>query len=828
MEWRYLLKNLKKNFGTEESDLDLAELNYKVGNTSGMDVTGDIPSAIAERVGNLAQRGGGEMEIQITNPTSFHIDRDALYNAIQQLGLDISIHSEPNVGYTAAYKTGQGRGYDVTHNFFTKYLQEFASFKIEAEEREDLTFNISRVNPHASTDEMPATHERMAQDVGLDPFGYPISEYNERYNSMRDREGKNIFKNKEFMKKFYQIFLLDEVNEPYQLYGLFAQFSDVFRDEYWKDARKEACNEIYHNQTGDSVEEKFSVIRTARQTDVGIGQEWMEIVSSHGDFSEPIEIDLPDEIDHPAMDPDEAATIENIRELETLGLQFGELTSVGPSRFKLQEGEIQGSEIIEDQKLGEIQDKTDDKLAELLDRLWDGNGDEFLISVQGKISSLNNAYDIPQNQIHEKAQRMNEDRLEEGVEAVITNDSDFYSDEGDGLYHDLMDRLMGSFEQALWMESNIFYKIAPAWMSSSGNKEVEDGEVVHREFEAPEFIWETMVERRNGEVEFGEDYLQRLEKDDDFKKDVASATGALYLWSHFTQRVSDFQMDEKEFVEEDYGNYTWIEWMNKYGIGINFEAMAGGPQTDFKLWRPMDIVVACRAVNITARNDLDSIHPELYDCPLKFTIDMEHTASFGGDPWKQMEALIEQEKWLDDSKWGDRVKVDKEKPLAEMVRMYHLTKPGWETSQGTGHIHGPFREGDEQLYTWLHDMVVNGFAQSDERASVMYEVGGDMSGTVQKAKLSMNMIELGISPEELEPAKVDPGKKEYRDEKEALMARFFGMDRPSYNREWAKIEQHAFDPLEGLLEAPEFDYTFSSMAAIKNDKLRQWPNEEFK
>jgi len=87
---RYLLKDLKKNFGTSESDLELSDLNYKVGNTSGMDVTGNIPSAIAERVGNSAQRGGSMMEVLLKNPTSFQIDRDPLYNTIQQLGLDIT------------------------------------------------------------------------------------------------------------------------------------------------------------------------------------------------------------------------------------------------------------------------------------------------------------------------------------------------------------------------------------------------------------------------------------------------------------------------------------------------------------------------------------------------------------------------------------------------------------------------------------------------------------------------------------------------------------------------------------------------------------------
>jgi len=57
-------------------------------------------------------------------------------------------------------------------------------------------------------------------------------------------------------------------------------------------------------------------------------------------------------------------------------------------------------------------------------------------------------------------------------------------------------------------------------------------------------------------------------------------------------------------------------------------------------------------------------------------------------------------------------------------------------------------------------MIDAGFARNpDEIAYIMYEVGGDDRGTVYTARIAMNLIELGVSPEDLDPAKVDPSKK---------------------------------------------------------------------
>jgi hypothetical protein len=92
----------------------------------------------------------------------------------------------------------------------------------------------------------------------------------------------------------------------------------------------------------------------------------------------------------------------------------------------------------------------------------------------------------------------------------------------------------------------------------------------------------------------------------------------------------------------------------------------------------------------------------------------------------------------------------------------------------------------------------------------------------------MDLIELGVPPEEVDPVNVSTDG-DYGSREEALIAKFFGIDESSTAAEWAKIEQHAFDPLQGLLEAEEFDYTYSSAAAIRNDtNPRDWQGEEYR
>lgn len=869
----FLLEFMDKLKGEEEEgeSQGFPDMNYAVGNTSGLDV-GNIPTPIARRVGDQAQLGGSVMEVQIYNPSTFHIEKPELISVINQLGIDISLHSEPNSGFASAYKTRgqQAQGYETVHKYFTNYLNELAVFKREVENREDVNFGITRINPHASTSPIPALRERMASDVGLDPFGFQISEMSDEVNERRSKHGQNIYKNEEFLRRLYYTFFVEEVDFPFQYYNLFSRYSNKF-DQEWEDVQRDGTNKYYDWKTDeeqdnlfDKLQAKISLLRTATTQDRGIETSWLGIISE-AELDDPIpvySVTPAGENDSGMVNTEKKGDVDGLMEL--LGgsvRQLGQLNSVIyelenspkellwstvldlskiPDEAKQFLGEKAKEEIVYNEDWDR---RVKQALKEAFDDLWKGNGEEKM-SVDSKIGALNSHFDIQQMKIQEISYEENQEFIDSRAEKVFMGRDDYFEKEGPETeleldkHQEMLRNLMQNFEQQLWMESNLFYKVIPAWMVVSSR--AENGS--HKGWEAPEFIWNTLIEEKWGD-EFDLDmknpdknngYFEALEKEE-FRMDVAAATSSCYIWGHFTQKKSHFHIENEEYVEDDEGHYAWIEWMNKYGIGVNLEAMHGSPQQILKIWRPKDIVAAARAINITARNRIEKegelggrsdIHPQLDDCIAKFTIDMEHTASFGADPWKEMQLLIDQEKELAERDSHGAIVIE-DKPLAKILRNYHLMRAGVESQQGTRH--GPFDRGDKTLYTWLYKLVEAGFARNPgELAAIMYEQGEEKAETTYMARIAMDLIELGVTPDELDPVNV-PTDGNYENRRQALIARFFGIDEGSTSAEWAKIEDHAFDPLQGLLEAEEFDYTYSSAAAIRNDTSpRDWPQEEYR
>jgi len=884
----FLLDRLRDSFGEDAEEVDFGDMNYKVGNTSGMDVTAQIPSEIAERVGQLAQRSGGEMEIQIENPSSFFVDRENLYSVVNGLDIDISIHSDPNVGYTSPYQVGEGGGFDGTHNYFTKYLESFTSFKLEAEAREDLKFGkegslkIGRINPHISVSPLPQIEQERAQGVGLDPFGYTISDLKEENFNERTESSENIYKNPEFLRRFYRLFILNELGDDEYRYfdRLYSTFSNKF-DREWRKRQNKILNEIYENRTGSNgssrIEEKIDIVSTASIRE-NVTTRWLEILSDE-DLAgfEPLENPMP------GHGSENIETLGDLNEfisslsqryrfsqLRTLPEIYYYIKNENPSQLVTQQLRDDFERAIDDDFREGLKERVEKALPQALDKLWfeEAEDDDLKISrvsVQSKLQAVVRELEIPETRVPEKAFEVYGDELRSIIEDMFAGeDLDLFEERGEDSeeekrrrHRKFIQSFSRQFEQQMWQESNLFYRIIPAWLSVAHKSFAG-----HKGWQGPKFLWEILVRRKwgdkenvdldltNPQSENGDDtkrYFDLLEESRECQMDVAAAVAGTYMWSMFTQVEGRFEMDaENSYFDSNYGNYTWIEWMNKYGIGVNMETMAGNPRQFFKLWRPIHAVAACRAINITARNTLKSegelggreeMAPELDECPVKFTIDMEHVSSFGVDPIKEMRLMRDQEKELLENPIeidGEEIYTpgDPEKHLAKMLRMYHLTKPGHETSGGVGHTHGPVRKGNKELYSWLFDMVKWGFTRTGEdgeRASVMYEVGGEQVGTVYQAKLAMDLIELGVSPEELDPNAVDPGE-EPESEREALIARFYGIERSSYNREWAKIEEHAFDPLKGLLEAEEFDFTYSGNAAIEQggNRPNEWKEEEYK
>lgn len=812
-------------------------MNYVVGNTSGLAV-GNIPTEIDRRIGDQSQIGGSLMEVQIYNPATFSVERQDIINVLNQLDIDITLHSDPNTGFASAYRTRgqQAVGFDVAHRYFTRYLNQLAIFKSEVENRGDVDFNIGRINPHASTSGFPPLEERMEADVGLDPFGFNMNDLSDEAMNDRDSQARNIYRNPEFLRKLYHTLFLKESNYPFDQYPTFAAYSEKF-DKAWRKSRHIAANQVLEDEVKgldqiERLEAKAGAIQTARMRSQGIGSAWLQI-------QENTKLDKP--LDTQALPiGEEIETLADAKSIIALmDLPGFNLQRLSESIYTIASSD--GDDLPDDfvDSNPDWQEILLDALEEAVDTLWNGKpekGENFM-AIDAKQEGLSSHLEVQGIRIYERAYDIGRSdyELEEQAEKVFMGEKDFFENGDSGRkppevrHRDMIQRLLQSqqFQRQLWMESTIFYQIMPAWMSSASESNEN-----HEGWTAPEFIWETIVENRWGEVDLADPngdkgYFEMLAENREFQMDVAAAASACYVWAHFTQIESDFEIKNEPHVDDTEFHGTWVEWMNMHGIGVNIETMHGSPQQLLKLWRPKDIAVAVRAINMTADSIVGgSYHDELDDAVAKMTIDMEHIASFGVDPWKEMELLIGQEKDLaGGNSYG--LNIDSERPLADILRQYHLMDVGLEAQQGT--LHGPFRRGNVMIYEWLYNLVDAGFARNPgEPAAIMFEQGEQKAETLYTTRIAMDMIQLGITPDDLDPSAV-PVDGRYENEREALMARFFGMDKSSVDMEWAKIEEHAFDPLKGLLESEEFDHTWSGRAALDRDnRPDEWMGEEYR
>jgi hypothetical protein len=905
----FIIDKIREKIGSEGKDngeKGFEDMNYIIGNSSAMDV-GEFPTPMDERIGYASMVGGKLMELQITNPATFELEGDKMIKTIDQLGLDVTLHPDMNAGFCTAEKSARGEeyGYDTVEQYFTNYLQELAYFKkrVYGGENEERLFNIGRMNPHISTSPMPSQNERMANDVGVDPFGYEINKYDEDSIKKRNYRGENIYKNPEFLEKLYHTLFLELSNYPFQSYQEFSSYSDKF-DQKWNKARHTAAEDIFEKEA-KTLEDKLGAVLTASRQDQGTGTTWLGFLEDEkmqeGINQYRIETSpKTDENGNIKTDDDgipilgfdgisEVEKQDNFKQildsisrmdrtrLAQLDTDLFNITNLQQEKkiniFIVNSNELQrlnqleireaAEKIEENIDLEELDKKIRNKLERVLEDFWGAKDDEgYLMSQEAKWAGLQSHLEVQQIRLLESAY-MRGKNMDESIEDLAARvfsgaDPELFDTDGreniddpEKMHEDLLERILSGqqFQREMWKESIIFYHIIPAWMSSSDKVENDD----HEGWEAPNFIWKTIVEDkwddhdnvkldlenpRNGVYDEDNDddvyhYLDLLEDNREFQRDVAAAVGACYAWGHYTQRKAQFDLKGRDFGLSDEDaeevrneGWTWVRWMNEFGLGVNLETMQGSPQMRFKVWRPKDIAVAAHAINLTAREQLDEISDELDGCPAKFTIDMEHVATLGAPPMHEMELFWKQEGELASTDY--ELDIDSDKPIAKILRQMHLMDPGVESRRG-GTYHGSFERGNEQLYNQLYTFVKHGFARNeDEPATILFELAEHNDESSYMMRITMDLIQLGVKPEDLDPARVDPSKKP-ESEEEALIGRFYGIERENYTREWAKIEEHAFDPLKGLLEAEEFDYTYSSKAAIDNGKRPgEFQGEEYK
>ena len=635
------MDKLKENEG-EDDGPKFDDMNYLVGNTTGMDV-GQEPGPLAQRIGSTAQKGGEVLEVLLQNPATFQVDREDILNVVGQLGVDVTFHGNTDLGYGAAYATraqGVQAGYNVVHRYFTRYLDQLASFKKQVEEEYD--FNVGYVNMHASTEQIPPLEEQIASDKSLDPFGQSITEVKENKNP-------NIYRNTEFMELLFD-YLVTENIEPVQLYSMFGEYSKWFEKE-WRKAQNNVADEIYANRLSGDIRGKSGLVETAAGIDQGISLIYKEKISER-------DLDRPVDLSHIQM----AQTFENPEAVGSLENVLRAYSNGGGVRIRML-----AETVYDIENDGGLSDSDRDVILReingILNDLWTGNGDGKGLSFQAKASALTNRLDIKQQDIVDKADtgevRKKAQKTFSGREEAY---EEYENESGDEKYLELFDRLIERTQVGRQMEkeSTVFYNIIPAWLTVA-DKEYEN----HPEFEAPKFIWETIVEDKY-DLDFRDygEIKKKLDSDREFRLDITAAVSATYLWGQFTQREDSFDGDANTGLEPQ-DNTTWIEWMNKHGLKTNIEAMYGDPGNLLRLWRPKDIAVACRAVNLTARNESEAWEHDFRGGPLKFTVDLEHTASFGVDPEVELQKLIDQEEALAED---DRFDIDPDKPLADILK----------------------------------------------------------------------------------------------------------------------------------------------------------------
>ncbi|MCJ7478943.1 MAG: hypothetical protein MUP63_02075 [Candidatus Nanohaloarchaeota archaeon QJJ-7] len=356
-----------------------------------------------------------------------------------------------------------------------------------------------------------------------------------------------------------------------------------------------------------------------------------------------------------------------------------------------------------------------------------------------------------------------------------------------------------SIQQEIYKESTLFRHVIPMWMPHA-----QDDQVVQ--------IWENITGITTKDIEgLTKEIRNGLNEPRTEEDIVAAATGA-YVWGHFTQEIPGYEVEKNLMNMLEQADMYW-----------SFESHMAGPAENARIWKPKDMIEVVKAINQTpveVETEDGKVEERSVD-RTRITIDMEHIASQKVDPiWviDPDEEMQEKEnyKGLEE---GD----------GKYIMINHVTHP-YITEEG--HQHGPVRRGDTRVYNYIHKLVEKGMTTDPELPTViMYEIGSEKDETLYMLRLILNMIEHGIEPGQLEgkgAAKII-NKDKPEGLEEYLIQKFFGVTDTEVQHEWQEIHQHALDPLDDLLEAPEGGYTWMGQVATEaGTRPEDWEGEEYR
>lgn len=253
------------------------------------------------------------------------------------------------------------------------------------------------------------------------------------------------------------------------------------------------------------------------------------------------------------------------------------------------------------------------------------------------------------------------------------------------------------------------------------------------------------------------------------------AVSAKYVWGHFNPekcpdpKQKDKYPDPKEIIKK-YKDFVFT---------LETPMASPGIEEYLRFPNPLQIYELCKEV------DLDV---------MQLAIDIEHMLMSNQDPEVTFELMPED--------------------AGKYVRVIHA---GWPSPLGPAHI--PILLGSEQhlfLYRMYYLLRQKGFGKDKSDYYLVFERGGGADPIQQSIialKLITKFLEKDTKPEDL------PNE-------------FFGIEVgqiASMERQRVAIEEHARDPLKGLITVPEEEYTFLGRSALEKGKRpEEWKKEELR
>jgi sugar phosphate isomerase/epimerase len=285
---------------------------------------------------------------------------------------------------------------------------------------------------------------------------------------------------------------------------------------------------------------------------------------------------------------------------------------------------------------------------------------------------------------------------------------------------------------------------------------------------------------------------RKAEQDNDreFKEFFYAVCAAKYIEGHITRALKWMKEDEKggliESITAEVKDEQELEKLKGFAkdLAITIEI------PDARSPEYAGLYNICRIKQIHAA--VKTIRETLGTDRLYVLVDAEHIATQGFDPINEIREFV---KLVPDA--------------GKYILSMHVTKPS------PLHHHMQVDLGDIDVYKILWELRTAGLGK-DHMVYLIFERGGDQDPfkqSVTAIRLMVDQLEKDTKPEEL-----------------LTKPEFFGVAGPSVaseERQRVIIQQHARDPIEGLLVIPEEGYTLLGKAAMeKPGGSEKWKKEE--